>query len=139
VLDKDASIHVFCSHGMGEERTASFFLDNLLLQLEMEYRPLLGLRNSWIRKLLQLAGKNTEHYRPVISLRNTASRLWKRLTSKSNNKSRNDRPYRYFFELVNNQATGAVRFNIRGRERKGILHSKQLPKLCKRLDGNNKH
>ena len=94
MLDKDVSIHVFCSHGMGEERTASFFLDNLLLQLEMEYRPLLGLRNSWIRKLLQLAGKNTEHYRPVISLRNTASRLWKRLTCKSNNQSRNDRPYR---------------------------------------------
>lgn len=48
--------------------------------------------------------------------------------------SGSDKRHRYFFEVINNQATGSVRFNLRGREKNGLLdREKDMPKLMRRL------
>jgi hypothetical protein len=130
-LPTGMAFHLFCSHGMGEERTASVFLDEILLQLELHYRPFRKIRNDWFKKFAKLLGKDPERCRNIISLRYL---LTKKLFG-ADPGIYNDKPHRYFFEVLNNYATGAIRFNLKGRESRGLLDRvSDFDRYCVRLE-----
>ncbi len=130
-LPTGMAFHLFCSHGMGEERTASVFLDEILLQLELHYRPFRKIRNDWFKKFAKLLGKDPERCRNIISLRYL---LMKKLFG-ADPGIYNDKPHRYFFEVLNNYATGAIRFNLKGRESRGLLdRGSDFDRYCVRLE-----
>jgi predicted AlkP superfamily phosphohydrolase/phosphomutase len=126
-LDGRATVLVYTSHGMGRDRSATRFLDDILSRIEVAYRGKPA--PTW----LDHAGAV---YRAVVP-----SAVRKRLVQtkvvgqayKAN--ATEQLKGRRFFEVTPNHATGGVRFNLKGRERGGMLRpGRELDELCVRLE-----
>jgi predicted AlkP superfamily phosphohydrolase/phosphomutase len=126
MTDPDSTVIIYCSHGIGPERTASNFLDDILLALETAYAGppsqtridrLRQVYRAIVPKIIRDKVNATKQLKSVYDA-NEASRI----------------KTRRFFELTPNQATGGVRFNVIGRERYGrVTSGRELQKLCARL------
>ena len=104
----DVTLSVFCSHGMGPHYSGTRLLDDILLALEG--RPPRQVRDS---TAVALRGPWMATPRPLRTalrpLRDFAVRLL----------VENEKEGRQYFEVMNNNATGAIRLNVIGRERNG--------------------
>lgn len=116
----EVTLIVYTSHGMGRQRTATRFLDEILARIEERYlaerqaepaRP--AIRSSWVELLAPV-------YRSVVP-----APIRRRLLGTGIVRRAYDEVHasslarRLFFELAANHATGGVRFNLIGRERCG--------------------
>lgn len=119
----DTTAFVFLSHGMGPHYSGSEFLDDILLRLEGDtgssVREAVGdtLRAIWIR------------------LPHSVRKLLMPLRDPANHALiENNKAQRKYFEVANNYKTGAVRINLAGRERDGMVQpGVEHDALCKQL------
>jgi predicted AlkP superfamily phosphohydrolase/phosphomutase len=125
----DTHVMVFASHGMGPHYDATFMLDDILRRLEGE-----------------------PAYRKRASLVPVATALWKLLPQKFRNmasplrkKARMslgvDKDHRLdtrrSFKTPNNDAYGAIRVNLAGREPRGLVSpGKEYDEFCETLAGD---
>jgi predicted AlkP superfamily phosphohydrolase/phosphomutase len=130
VIDDYATVIVYSSHGMGPERTATRFLDDLLLKIEESYEDPTAppAPRSWGDRIAPL-------YRALVprpirrQLLKTTPIAWAYRHRHTEELKR-----RRFFELAANHATGGVRFNLRGRERCGrVAPGREFERLSDRL------
>lgn len=113
---------VYCSHGMTHQYSGSRLLDDMLLALEGGHRS--GTRDV-LAGTVREAWVNAPHWlraalRPLRGPARNALVV-------------NRREGRRFFEVVNNNATGGVRINLRGREAQGVVEPSEFEGLCRRL------
>lgn len=124
--DPRAAVFIYCSHGIGPERTASNFLTDILEAVEAAYvgpppEPALDRIRRMYRALVPKMLRDRIHT-TTRAQRTIQAIEHSRITS------------RLFFELTPNHATGGVRFNVKGRERYGrISPSHELQELRERL------
>jgi predicted AlkP superfamily phosphohydrolase/phosphomutase len=123
---RDSTVIVYCSHGLGRERTASNFLDDILFALETSYKgPAAPTSIDRLRRVYRAVVPRI--IRDKINATSQAKAVYDR-NEDSRIKSR------LFFELTPNQATGGVRFNVKGRERYGrVAPGPELQELSARL------
>jgi predicted AlkP superfamily phosphohydrolase/phosphomutase len=111
LIGDTATVIVYSSHGMGPERTATGFLDDILIAFETAYtgRP----PGTWIDRVRPL-------YRSTVprAVRRRLARTRPVVSAYAHHHT-GQLKQRRFFELAANHATGGVRFNLKGRERFG--------------------
>lgn len=127
-LDGKGTVLVYLSHGMGIDRSATAFLDDILRRLELAYRDSKPFTPTFLDKAGNL-------YRSIVPpwLRRQFLRMRTVRQAYIANASAQARG-RSFFELAPNHATGGVRFNLKGRESDGVVEPAALPALCARME-----
>jgi predicted AlkP superfamily phosphohydrolase/phosphomutase len=127
-LDGQATVLIYLSHGMGLDRSATLFLDEILRRLEIAYRGSKPLAPTWLDRAGRL-------YRSVVPAALRRRLVRTSLVRQAYNKNTSAQARgRRFFELAPNHATGGVRFNLKGRESGGIVDPGELPALRARLE-----
>jgi len=120
-VDDETMVIVYCSHGMTNMYTGSYFLDDVLMALDESRDSHIRdsavgfIRKAWVnapgpirRALMPLRGKVVDHLA--------------------------DKEGRRFFEMVNNHATGGIRINLVGRERNGLVQpGAEYDAVCQQL------
>jgi len=131
----DALFVVYGNVGMGEERTGSHFLDDILRRLAAAYD---GAPAAAAPAPPPAAGGIGALYRSMVpaTLREAVARTpamrrrYRRASQEAAAAARRARP---FFELAANHATGGVRLNLKGREAAGRIEPGEAAALCARL------
>jgi predicted AlkP superfamily phosphohydrolase/phosphomutase len=127
---EDTTVIVLASHGMGPHYDASFLLDEILARLDPgagaaaghDGGPLAALRRAW-RLLPEPAARLLRPLRRTLGVRVESRRTARRRRGRS------------FFAVPNNDAWGAVRVNLRGREAHGrIAPGAELDAVSERLE-----
>lgn len=110
----EATVIVYCSHGMGAEYSGTRMLDRMLVALEghkpFNYRSpaLNAARTAWRSLPMGLRKKLKPMQR-------------KAYTAMTNDGFQPNREKRRFFEVYLNNRTAGIRINLKGRERNGIV------------------
>jgi predicted AlkP superfamily phosphohydrolase/phosphomutase len=127
-LDGQATVLIYLSHGMGIDRSATRFLDDILRRLELAYRNSKPLAPTW----LDSAGRLYRSLVPAQVRRRLVGTKFvqQAYTANTSAQARG----RSFFELAPNHATGGVRFNLKGRESGGVVDPADLLELSARLE-----
>ena len=116
-LDDETTVIFLASHGMGPHYDASFMLDAMLQRLENPSREDPHGSPGWGRSLPRSLWRSL----PLAlrqSLGPDAHALQQRLAGI---RQATRRSHRRFFAVPNNDASGAVRINVVGRERHGLV------------------
>jgi len=126
---EDTTVIVLASHGMGPHYDASFLLDEILARLDGAEpladrggESLAPLRRLW-RSLPEPAARILRPLRRTLGARLESRRVVRQ------------RRGRTFFAVPNNDAWGAVRLNVCGREPLGrVAPGAELDAVCERLE-----
>jgi hypothetical protein len=105
---------IFCSHGIGPAYTGTHLLDEILLRLEGRGSP--RRRQALAQRLVKLWTLLPRGLRARLTP--LQKELWPRLKGRLVQPGKGRRK---FFEIIVNDATGGIRFNVRGREPDGII------------------
>jgi predicted AlkP superfamily phosphohydrolase/phosphomutase len=132
-VQSDANVIVYSSHGMGPERTASRFFDEILLKLDESYGGVVDAIPE--PQNLNLTTWFASVYRAIVPVPLRRQILKTAAMKRIYDHMRLERlKHRRFFELVPNHATGGVRINLKGRERYGSVEpGQEFEELCNRL------
>ncbi|MGE0747648.1 MAG: alkaline phosphatase family protein [Rhodospirillales bacterium] len=119
----ETTVIIFCSHGMTHHHSGTRLLDDMLLALDGGHRP--QTRDALTRTLREMWVRSPRWVRaclkPLRGPVNDALVL-------------NKRAGRRYFEVINNNATGGVRINLKGREKEGIVNpGAEYDALCDAL------
>lgn len=118
----DTVVIVFSGTGMGPNYTGNHVLDEVLRRLE-------GAQVTTRRSLTTRAKRLAKRMLP-IALRRRARPLKRRVEERA---AVGDRARRRAFAVPHNDIAGAVRLNIVGRERNGVLQPEDVPAYIERL------
>jgi predicted AlkP superfamily phosphohydrolase/phosphomutase len=127
-VDEQATVLIYTSHGMGLDRSATLFLDDILRRMEVAYRNSKPLAPTW----LDMAGSLYRSLVPAKLRRRLVRTQFVRQAYTANTSAQTRG--RRFFELAPNHATGGVRFNLKGREGGGLVEPGELSELSARLE-----
>ncbi len=131
----DVNVIVYSSHGIGPQRTGSFFLDDILKALDEAYRRDAA-ATSREQSGLDITSLYASAYRAVVpkfvrrgfSKTSAMRKVYKHARMEELKRRR-------FFEVIPNHATGGVRLNLKGRERHGVVEpGRESEALCRRLE-----
>jgi predicted AlkP superfamily phosphohydrolase/phosphomutase len=123
----DTAVMVFCSHGIGPAYTGTHVLDEILLRVEGRDSP--RRRQALAQRLVASWTRLPQRLRTRLTPLQKAA--WPRLKARlvQPGKAR-----RKFFEIIANDASGGIRFNVRGREPEGtIARGAEYDALCAML------
>lgn len=113
-VDKQTTVMVFCSHGIGPAYTGTHLLDEILMRIENKPSP--HKRQRLATRMVAIWSRMPQFVRTTMTPLQKA--LWPKLKSRlvQPNKAR-----RKYFEIIINDASGGIRLNVKGREPDGIV------------------
>ena len=127
-FDKDTTVLIYSSHGMGIDRSGTRFLDGILRRLEIAYRGDKPLAPTWLDRAGSL-------YRAVVPAALRKRLVGTKVVGRAYQANASEQLRgRRFFELAPNHATGGVRINLKGRESSGLVEADEVDALCTRLE-----